>query len=105
MTFDPNNPRPDRDLRPEVNIGNEPRARTSSSWVPWLAIIVVVLVGVFAWSQMSGPTTDPATTSSTTPPAATDQAPAPMTPTVPATPPANNAAPASPNTGGTQTQP
>jgi hypothetical protein len=40
MTFDPNNPRPDRDLRPEVNISNEPRARTSSSWVPWLAIIV-----------------------------------------------------------------
>ncbi len=39
MTFDPNNPRPDRDLRPEVNISNEPRARTSSSWVPWLAII------------------------------------------------------------------
>jgi hypothetical protein len=102
MTFDPNNPRPDRDLRPEVNISNEPRARTSSSWVPWLAIIVVVLVGVFAWSQMSGPTTDPATTSSTTPPAATDQAPAPITP---ATPPANNTAPASPTTGGTQTQP
>ncbi|WP_425648036.1 hypothetical protein [Agrobacterium leguminum] len=105
MTFDPNNPRPDRDLRPEVNISNEPRARTSSSWVPWLAIIVVVLVGVFAWSQMSGSTTDPATTSSTTPPAATDQAPAPMAPTAPATPPANNTAPASPNTGGTQTQP
>ncbi|QXC50709.1 hypothetical protein KHC17_23220 [Agrobacterium salinitolerans] len=105
MTFDPNNPRPDRDLRPEVNISNEPRARTSSSWVPWLAIIVVVLVGVFVWSQMSGPTTDPATTSSTTPPAATDQAPAPMAPTAPATPPANDTAPASPNTGGTQTQP
>ncbi|ADY63215.1 MULTISPECIES: hypothetical protein [Rhizobium/Agrobacterium group] len=105
MTFDPNNPRPDRDLRPELNISNEPLARKSPSWMPWLAILVVALVGVFAWSQMSGPNTDPATTSSTMPPAATQQAPAPVTPTVPATPPANNAAPASPNTGGTQTQP
>ncbi|MFK0385267.1 MULTISPECIES: hypothetical protein [Rhizobium/Agrobacterium group] len=105
MTFDPGNPRPERDLRPEVNITNEPRAR--SSWTPWLAVIVVVLVGIFAWSQMSGPTTDPSTTSSTTPPAVSDQAPAPapMTPTTPATPPANNAAPTTPGTGGTQTQP
>lgn len=105
MTFDPNNPRPDRDLRPELNISNEPLARKSPSWVPWVAVAAVILVGAFAWSQMSGPTMDPATTSSTTPPAVTDQAPVPMTPATQATPPANNTAPASPNNGGTQTQP
>ncbi|POO56846.1 hypothetical protein [Agrobacterium rosae] len=105
MTFDPNLPR-DPNLRPDrPELRTTPEAaRKSAGWAPWVAVIAVLLVGGFIWMQMSAPsTTDPTTTSSTTPPAVTDQAPAPapMTPAAPA----NNAAPASPTTGGTSTQP
>lgn len=117
MTYDPNDRNPELRPRPDLDPNGAPRidpnliapARSSSSWVPFGALIVLILAGVFIWSQMGGPTTDPTTTSSTTtPPAVSDQAPAvqPMAPTTePATPPANNAAPASPTTGGTTTTP
>ncbi|NTF30676.1 hypothetical protein [Rhizobium skierniewicense] len=104
MTFDPNLPR-DPNLRPDrPELRTTPEAaRKSASWAPWLAVIAVLLVGGFIWMQMSAPsTTDPTTTSSTTPPAVSDQAPAPQ-PMTPAAP--DNAAPASPTTGGAQTQP
>ncbi|KQQ56562.1 hypothetical protein ASF69_17665 [Rhizobium sp. Leaf311] len=104
MTFDPNMPR-DPNLRPDrPELRTTPEAaRKSAGWAPWAAIIAVLLVGGFIWMQMSAPsTTDPTTTSSTTAPAATEQAPAPA-PMTPAAP--NNTAPASPNTGGTSTQP
>jgi cytoskeletal protein RodZ len=103
MTFDPNLPR-DPNLRPDrPELRTTPEAaRKPAGWAPWVAVIAVLLVGGFIWMQMSAPsTTDPTTTSSTTPPAVTDQAPAPMTPTAPT----NDAAPATPNTNGTQTQP
>lgn len=105
MTFDPNLPR-DPNLRPDrPELRTTPEAaRKSAGWAPWVAVIAVLLVGGFIWMQMSAPsTTDPTTTSSTTPPAVSDQtpAPAPMTPEAPA----NNTAPASPTTNGTQTQP
>ncbi|WP_320200187.1 hypothetical protein RMR16_014570 [Agrobacterium sp. rho-13.3] len=106
MTFDPNLPR-DPNLRPDrPELRTTPEAaRKSAGWAPWVAVIAVLLVGGFIWMQMSAPSrTDPTTTSSTTPPAVTDQAPAPA-PMTPAAPPANTMAPASPNTGGTQTQP
>ena len=89
MAYDPNsnNTRPDLRTTPET--------RKSSSWMGWVAILAVIVVGAFVWSQMGGSTTDPATTSSTaTPPAVTEPAaPAPAAP-----------APAAPATGGT-TQP
>ncbi|UHS60147.1 hypothetical protein HRR99_00695 [Agrobacterium vaccinii] len=105
MTFDPNLPR-DPNLRPDrPELRTTPEAaRKPAGWAPWVAVIAVLLVGGFIWMQMSAPsTTDPTTTSSTTPPAVTDQAPAPapMTPSAPT----NDAAPATPNTNGTQTQP
>ncbi|MBB3946664.1 cytoskeletal protein RodZ [Rhizobium skierniewicense] len=91
MTFDPNLPR-DPNLRPDrPELRTTPAAaRKSASWAPWVAVIVVLLVGGFIWMQMSTPSTTDATTST----------PAPMTPAAP-----SNTAPASPNTGGTQTQP
>ncbi|MBP1844020.1 hypothetical protein J2046_002278 [Rhizobium petrolearium] len=74
----------------------------------WVAVIAVILVGAFVWSQMGGSPTDTQTTSSTTPPAATDQSPAPA-PVMPGAPPADNATPATPpaggGAGGTGTQP
>ncbi|UHS55442.1 hypothetical protein [Agrobacterium vaccinii] len=105
MTFDPNLPR-DPNLRPDrPELRTTPEAaRKPAGWAPWVAVIAVLLVGGFIWMQMSAPsTTDPTTTSSTTPPAVTDQAPAPAPMTQSA--PTNDAAPATPNTNGTQTQP
>ena len=104
MTFDPNLPR-DPNLRPDrPELRTTPEAaRKSAGWAPWVAVIAVLLVGGFIWMQMSAPsTTDPTTTSSTTLPAVSDQAPAPA-PMTPAAP--TNTATSSPNTGGTQTQP
>ncbi|MCQ1776491.1 hypothetical protein NOJ05_04725 [Neorhizobium galegae] len=108
MTFDPNDrkfePR-DPDIRT-----TEIRTGSSSSWVPWVAVIAVILVGAFVWSQLGGSSTDPQTTSSTNPPvtdnSTSSPAPAPITP---AAPPAASPAPATPPaggaTGGTGTQP
>ncbi|XUY26937.1 hypothetical protein RMR21_000705 [Agrobacterium sp. rho-8.1] len=95
MTFDPNLPR-DPNLRPDrPELRTTPAAaRKSASWAPWVAVIAVLLVGGFIWMQMSAPSKTNATTTTTT------STPAPMTPVAP-----NNTAPASPNTGGTQTQP
>ena len=81
MTYDPNDNRPDlRDRRPAlVNINVD--ARRSSSWVPWVAVLAVLLIGAFIWGNMGGePGTDPATTSSTTNSEAMDSAPAPVAP-------------------------
>jgi hypothetical protein len=101
MAYDPNQTnRPD--LRtPDLRNTTEIRPKRSSSWMTWVAILAVVVVGAFVWSQMGGSTaTDQTTTSSTTPPAQTQSAPAPA-PMTPATPPAgNNAAPAAPANGG-----
>lgn len=102
MSIDPNLPR-DPNLRPDrPELRTTPEAaRKSPGFMPWVAIIAVLLIGGFIWMQMSAPdTTDATTTSSTTAPAANEPAPAPMTPAAP-----NTTAPASPNTGGTQTQP
>uniref|UniRef100_UPI0031017970 hypothetical protein n=1 Tax=Neorhizobium sp. EC2-8 TaxID=3129230 RepID=UPI0031017970 len=105
MTFDPNDRKfetRDPDLRAT------PVRSSSSSWVPWVAVIAVILVGAFVWSQMGGSSTDPQTTSPTNPPITDNSksSPAPMTP---AAPPANNATPATPPaggaTGGAGTQP
>ena len=97
MAHDPNsnNTRPDLRTTPET--------RKSSSWMGWVAILAVIVVGAFVWSQMGGSTTDPATTSSTaTPPAVTE--PAAPAPAAPAAPAPAAPAPAAPATGGT-TQP
>jgi len=80
MTYDPNinRDRPDLATPPA-------RAPRGGSWT-WAAIGAVILLGIAVWAMMGGgPATDPATTSST-PPAATDTAPA--QPAAPATPPA-----------------
>ncbi|RWX76677.1 hypothetical protein EPK99_13440 [Neorhizobium lilium] len=99
MAYDPNS----NDTRPDLR--TTPVASRSSGWMAWVAILAVVIVGAFVWSQMGGSTTDTTTTSSTTAPAAgtTSPAPAPVTPAAPA----NNAAPATPApaTGGNATQP
>lgn len=94
MAYDPNpnNDRPDLRTTPEVRRG-------SSSWMAWVAVLAVIVVGAFVWSQMGGSGTDPNTTSSTTPPAATT--PAAPAPATPAQPPSNTASPA-PATGGNQ---
>lgn len=100
MAYDPNQTnRPD--LRtPDLRNTTDVRQKRSS-WVTWVAILAVVVVGAFVWSQMGGSTaTDQTTTSSTAPPAQTQTTPAPA-PMTPATPPAgNNAAPAAPANGG-----
>lgn len=88
MTYDPNlNRRPD----PEHPVAT----RSGSSWAPWALVGAVVIVGLVIWSMTSGPAVDPATTSSTMPPAATENAPAtePLTPEAPAT---NDVAPTTP---------
>jgi len=93
MAYDPNS----KDTRPDLRTTPAPVARRSSGWMAWVAILAVVVVGAFVWSQMGGTSTDTTTTSSTTPPAASTPAPAaPATP-APATP--------APATGGTTTQP
>jgi hypothetical protein len=112
MTYDPNlnTNRPDLGTPP-------PRPPKNNGWAPWAALAAVVVLGVVIWSMMSGPDVDPAaSTSTTTPPAATETAPAvtpadpaPATPPAadpaPATPPATDPAPApaTPGTGGTTT--
>lgn len=99
MTYDPNDRREPEDRR--LDLDAAPEMRTGSAWAPWAVLVAVVLVGAFIWSQMSGPGTDPTTTSSTTPPAVTDQAPAPV-PMTPAPQATNDTAPATPPAGGTQ---
>lgn len=105
MAYDPNDPRADLRERPETELRDRPEvvnhidARSGGvSWLPWLAILAVLLIGVFVWSNMGGaPGTDPGTTASTNPPAASTEAPAPapMEPAAPAAP-MNEAAPAEP---------
>ncbi len=105
MTYDPNDRLNEPRTTPGVN--NNMEVRRSSSWVPWVAVLAVILVGAFVWSQMGSSPTDPQTTSSTTPPAADTTSPAPA-PVTPAAPPAADPAPATPpagGTGGTGTQP
>ena len=95
MAYDPN----PNDNRPDLRTPVE--TRKSSSWMGWVAVLAVIVVGAFVWSQMGGSSTDPTTTSSTTAPPAE---PAPMAPAAPATPaPATPAAPAAPATGGGST--
>jgi hypothetical protein len=97
MAYDPN----PNDNRPDLRTPVE--TRKSSSWMGWVAVLAVIVVGAFVWSQMGGSSTDPTTTSSTTAPAA-EPAPAPAAPAAPATPaPATPAAPAAPATGGGST--
>ncbi len=107
MTLDPNDRLANDSLnspRTTPEYQNNVEVRRSSSWVGWVAVIAVLLVGAFVWSQMGGSSADPQTTSSTTPPAVenTTPAPAPMTP---AAPPAANPAPAAPPAGGAGSQP
>lgn len=92
MTYDPNlnRDRPDLATPPA-------QAPRGGNWT-WAAIGAVVILAIAAWVMMSGPATDPATTT-LTPPAASDTAPAqPAAPTTSATPPATDAAPAAPGT-------
>jgi hypothetical protein len=102
MAYDPNS----NDTRPDLRVNNTvtPAPRRSSGWMAWVAILAVVIVGAFVWSQMGDSATDATTTSSTTAPATGTASPTPA----PAAP-ANNAAPATPApapaTGGTTTQP
>ncbi len=96
MTYDPNlnRDRPDLATPPA-------QAPRSGNWT-WAAIGAVVILAIAAWVMMSGPATDPATTT-LTPPAATETAPAqPAAPTTSATPPATDAAPAAPGTDTTK---
>ena len=102
MTYDPNDtrtgPRSPNDPRPEVVNHVDARSR-GSSWMPWVAVLAVVLIAAFIWRNMGGePGTDPATTSATDAPAVTNDAPAPVAPAAPAAPaaPTNDAAPAAP---------
>ncbi len=97
MAYDPNSKEPRPDLR------TTPVARRSSGWMAWVAILAVVVIGAFVWSQMGGAPSDATTTSSTTAPAET----APTPPAAPATPAPATPAPATPApaTGGTTTQP
>ncbi|TKT66958.1 hypothetical protein [Rhizobium sp. LC145] len=97
MTMDPYDNKPDLRTTPE-----SPRR---SMWGAWIAVIAVILVGAFIWSQMGNSPTDPATTSSTTPPPATSEPATPSpAPATPGAPPAGSPAPATPSTGG-NTQP
>jgi hypothetical protein len=89
MAYDPN----PNDNRPDLRTP-PPAARGSSSWMGWVAVLAVIVVGAFVWSQMGSAPTDATTTSSTTQPAA-PAAPAPATP-APATPAPATPAPATP---------
>lgn len=98
MTYDPNDTRPDlRDRRPDLVTNNVDARRSGSSWMPWLAVLAVLLIGAFIWGNMGGePGTDPDTTASTTSePNAVAPEPAPIAPAAPggAT---NDVAPAAP---------
>ncbi|MCJ8517936.1 hypothetical protein ABID21_000540 [Pseudorhizobium tarimense] len=95
MTYDPNDNRPDlRDRRTDHVTTNVDARSRGASWMPWVVVLAVLLIGAFIWSNMGAePGTDPVPTASTTP-EATDTAPDP----VPAAPEGvvNDAAPASP---------
>ncbi|SFA93489.1 hypothetical protein SAMN03159496_01020 [Rhizobium sp. NFR07] len=98
MAYDPN----PNDNRPDLRTPVE--TRKSSSWMGWVAVLAVIVVGAFVWSQMGGSSTDPTTTSSTSAPAAEPAPATPAAPAAPATPaPATPAAPAAPATGGGST--
>jgi len=96
MTFDPND-RQNEFRNPEVQ--NTTNVRSGSTWVAWVAVLAVILIGAFVWSQMGGSPTDQQTTSSTNPPVTDNSSPAPE-PVTPATPPATSPAPATPPAGG-----
>ncbi len=104
MTYDPNDNRPDlRDQRPDLVTNNVGSRSSGASWVPWVAVLAVLLVGIFIWGSMGGgePGTDPATTSSTT--GEMNDAPAsdPLAPAAPAPGgAADDVAPATPPAGG-----
>ena len=105
MTYDPNDSRPDlRDRRPDLVNNNVDARSRGSSWMPWLAVLAVLLIGAFIWGNMGGePGTDPGTTASTNS-EATDTGPAPVAPapggaTTDAAP-ADPAAPAAPPAAG-----
>lgn len=99
MAYDPN----PNDNRPDLRTPT-PAPRSGSSWMGWVAVLAVIVVGAFVWSQMGSAPTDATTTSSTTPPAAEQPAPAPATPApatpAPATPAPATPAPAAPANGG-----
>ncbi|MCF6369272.1 hypothetical protein [Rhizobium halophilum] len=97
MTYDPNDTRPEvRDRRPDLVNNNVDARSRSSSWMPWLAVLAVLLIGAFIWGNMGGePGTDPGTTASTVP-EATDTAPAPVAPAPGVVNDATSADPASP---------
>ena len=118
MAYDPNDPRSDPGIppgtaprdRPEVVNHIETR-RSGPSWVPWVAILAVLLIGAFVWSNMGGTSgTDPDATDTATPPAVTDEAPEPApaapAPAEPAPPPTETApAPAEPAMPGNDAAP
>jgi len=96
MAYDPNMNSP----RPDMQQPRPPRG--GGNWV-WAALGAVVVFGVVVWVMVSGPATDPTTTSSTTPPAASETAPA-MEPVDPNTPSSSatttdDMAPATPDAG------
>ncbi len=90
MAYDPN----PNDNRPDLRTPT-PAPRSGSSWMGWVAVLAVIVVGTFVWSQMGGAPTDATTTSSTTQPA-TPVTPAPAAPAAPATPAPATPAPATP---------
>jgi cytoskeletal protein RodZ len=102
MAYDPN----PNDNRPDLRTP-PPAPRGSSSWMGWVAVLAVIVVGAFVWSQMGSAPTDATMTSSTTQPA-TPAAPAPATPApatpepapAPATPAPATPAPSAPANGG-----
>jgi magnesium-transporting ATPase (P-type) len=101
MAFDPND-RQNEFRNPEVTNTTQINRSRGSSWMGWVAVLAVILVGAFVWSQMGGSSTDPQTTSSTNPPVTNNAPAAPTTPApAPATPPAGGAS----GTGGTGTNP
>lgn len=107
MAFDPNDRMgSDRlnDPRTTPDFQNNVEVRRGSSWIGWVAVIAVVLVGAFVWSQMGGSSTDPQTTASTNPPITDNSKPAPA-PVPPAAPAPAAPAPATPPAGGTGSQP
>ncbi|ACE91808.1 hypothetical protein RHECIAT_CH0002857 [Rhizobium etli CIAT 652] len=98
MTYDPNNANdPNRPLNPNLDLRTTPTARSSNTWVVWVAALAVIAVAAFAYSQWSSsPGTSPDTTASTTqsepapakPIAPTDNSATPAPAPAPATPPA-----------------
>lgn len=95
MTYDPNDRQNTEYRNPDVHNTTTQVRNGGSSWVGWVAVVAVILVGAFVWSQMGGSSTDPQTTSSTNPPMSDSATPAPA----PA-PPAATPAPVTPPAGG-----